>query len=155
MRYLWIKFSFLSEPLTHNISPTSITFLPDTKYRIRYRMQYRIRCRIQYRIRCRIRYLSRPTERWCESFGGMKIGTMRLFATSRGGPHNLYSIQDIVEPCGQGHSGRHPTHKSVFHAARLTERRRKRRKSRGKLRPCWHTPAGGAGVFPPLEQTAW
>ena len=33
-----------------------------------------------------------------------------------GGPHNLYSImiQDIVEPCGQGHSGRHPTHKSVF-----------------------------------------
>ena len=80
--------------------------------------------------------LSRPTERWCESFGGMKIGTMRFFATSRGGPHNLYSIQDIVEPCGQGHSGRHPTHKSVFHAARLTERRRKRRKSRGKLRPC-------------------
>ena len=80
--------------------------------------------------------LSRPTERRCESFGGMEIGTMRLFATSRGGPHNLYSIQDIVEPCGQGHSGRHPTHKSVFHATRLTERRGKRRKSRGKLRPC-------------------
>ena len=65
MRYLWIKFSFLSEPLTHNISPASITFLPDTKYRIRYRMQYRIRCRIRYRMRCRIRYRIRHRIRYC------------------------------------------------------------------------------------------
>jgi hypothetical protein len=31
----------------------------------------------------------------------------------------------------------------MHHAARVTERRRKRRKSREKLRPCWHAPAGG------------
>ena len=79
---------------------------------------------------------SRPTERHCKSLGGMEIGTMRLFDTSRGGPHSLYSIQDIVEPCGQGYSGRHPTHKRVFHADRLTERQGKRRKSRGKRHPC-------------------
>ena len=57
--------------------------------------------------------LSRPTERRCESLGGMEIGTMGLFATSRGGPRSLYTIQDIVEPCGQGHSVRLPTHKQA------------------------------------------
>ncbi len=66
----------------------------------------------------------------------MEIGTMRLFDSSRGGPHSLNRIHDIVEPCGQGHSGRHPTHKSVFHADWLTERQGKRRKSREKLHPC-------------------
>jgi hypothetical protein len=87
---------------------------------------------------------SRPTKRRCESFGGMEIGTMRLFDASRGGQHSLYRIQDIVEPCGQGHSGRHPTHKREFLADWLTERQGKRRKSREKLRPCLHAPGGGA-----------
>jgi hypothetical protein len=79
---------------------------------------------------------SRQTERQCESFGGMVIGTMRLFDASRGGPHSLNRIQDIVEPCNQGYSGRQSTHKRLFHADRLTERQGKRRKSREKLRPC-------------------
>ncbi len=85
---------------------------------------------------------ARPTERRCESFGpfgGMEIGTMRLSDASRGGPRSLNRIQDIVEPCGQGHSGRHPTHKRVFHANRLTETGKifgKRRISQGKLHPC-------------------
>ncbi len=66
----------------------------------------------------------------------MEIVTMRLFDALRGGQHSLNHIHDIVEPCGQGHSGLHPTHKSVFHADRLTERQEKRRKSREKLHPC-------------------
>ena len=79
---------------------------------------------------------SRPTERQCESFGGMAIGTMRLSDASRGGPHSYNRIQDIVEPCGQGLSGRHPTHERVFHANRLTEIQGKRLESREKLHPC-------------------
>jgi hypothetical protein len=58
------------------------------------------------------------------------------FARPRGVLHCLNCIRDIVEPCGQGRSGRHPTHKRVFHADRLTERQGKRRKSRDKLHPC-------------------
>jgi hypothetical protein len=42
---------------------------------------------------------SRPTERLCEWFGGMEIGTvrLRLFDASRGDPHSLNRIQDIVD----------------------------------------------------------
>jgi hypothetical protein len=53
---------------------------------------------------------SSPTERMRESFGGIDIGTVRLSDASKGGPHGLNRIQDIVEPCGPGHSGRHLTH---------------------------------------------
>ncbi len=63
--------------------------------------------------------------------------TLRLFGTLM--MKEIFQTMSTVhpaEPCGQGHYGRHPTHKSAFHAARLTERRVKRRKSRGKLRPC-------------------
>ncbi len=106
--------------------------------------------------------IGRPTERRCESslfrrVGGMEIGTMRLSDASRGGPHSLNHIRDIVEPCGQGHSGRHPTHKRVFHADRLTERQETMRKSRHGKR-CTHVDTrqpegGGAGSFPLQEQT--
>jgi hypothetical protein len=83
---------------------------------------------------------SRPTEPRCESFEGMEIGTMRLFDASMGGQHSLNSVQDIVEPCGQGHSGRHPTHKRVFHADRLTGRQGKRRKSPSGILTPWTKP---------------
>ncbi len=57
---------------------------------------------------------SRPTERHCKSLGGMEIGTMRLSDASRGILHSYNRIKDIVEPCGQGHSGRHPTPSACF-----------------------------------------
>ena len=65
---------------------------------------------------------SRPTKRWCKSFGGVKICAARFSDALRGDQLSLICIQSIVVTCGHDHSGRQLTHKPerVFHAGWLT-----------------------------------
>ena len=78
---------------------------------------------------------------------------MRLSDASREGLHSYNRIQDIVESCGEGHSGRHPTHERVFHADRLTEIQGKG-ENHGKRSTHVDTrQGGGAGSLPQPDQT--
>jgi hypothetical protein len=81
----------------------------------------------------------------------MEIGSVRLSDASRGG---LSRIHAIVEPCGKGRFGRHPTYKRVFYVDRLTERQEKRAKIMGKAAlMLTHVRGEDAGSFPSPEQT--